>query len=160
MSVSLEKIDMLMERANISYKEAKDALEKHNGDMVEALIYLEAAQKTNSTQKKQAPKQNQAPRRDFMDDISAFFKKMHKTSFIISKNSHKFIDLPLTIASIIILFTLPFSIIALLVPVLLGYKINIIDEKGKKVNMNVPFNGQPQQKPAEKPEESQEDRRF
>ena len=41
MSVNLELIDELRKRANVSYEDARDALEKCNGDMVEALIYLE-----------------------------------------------------------------------------------------------------------------------
>ena len=41
MNITLEQIDILRKRANVSYKEAKDALEKNNGNMVEALTYLE-----------------------------------------------------------------------------------------------------------------------
>lgn len=39
--ITLEKIDIIRERANISYAEAKDALVTCNGDLVETLIYLE-----------------------------------------------------------------------------------------------------------------------
>jgi translation initiation factor IF-1 len=39
--VTLEKIDMLRSRTNISYKEAKEALELHHGNVIEALIALE-----------------------------------------------------------------------------------------------------------------------
>ena len=35
-----EKVDMLRERANVSYEEAKNALEKSNGDVLEAMILL------------------------------------------------------------------------------------------------------------------------
>ncbi len=163
MSVSLEKIDMLMERANISYKEAKDALERHDGDMVEALIELESSQKTNYNKQKKAQgeRRKQAPRRDFFDDVSAFIKKMHKTSFTIGKKGHKVLDLPLTIASLIILFTLPVSLIILLIPLLLGYKFILIDEKGKKVNFGETFSeskGAPQEEEV-KVEQEEVDRR-
>lgn len=163
MSVSLEKIDMLMERANISYKEAKEALERHNGDMVEALIYLEASQKTNSGQKKSAPRPRPNPsnRRDFFEDINAFFKKMHKTTFSIHKNEHRAVDLPLTIAALIIFFTLPVSIFVILATLILGYRIRITDEKGKKFNFENPFEGSPKQNTqAPEAEKESEDRRF
>lgn len=39
--VTLEKIDILRSRANVSYKEAKEALELHHGNVIEALIDLE-----------------------------------------------------------------------------------------------------------------------
>lgn len=41
MSTSLEKIDLIKNRTNVSYSTAKLALEKNNDDLVEALIYLE-----------------------------------------------------------------------------------------------------------------------
>jgi len=43
--VTLEKIDQLRDRTNISYKEAKEALELHHGNVIEALIDLETNSK-------------------------------------------------------------------------------------------------------------------
>ncbi|MBF4695339.1 DUF4342 domain-containing protein [Fusibacter ferrireducens] len=149
MSVSLEKIDMLMERANISYKEAKEALEKYDGDMVEALIYLEDAHKTgpkpssaNSNQRQyrhQRRQYSQRPQNDFFEDMKKFFDKMHKTSFVIGKKNKKVLDIPLTVAAIIILLTLPVSLILLVLPYVFGYKIVILDPKGSKVKVEDAF---------------------
>ena len=141
MSVSLEKIDMLMERANISYKEAKEALEKHNGDMVEALIELESSHRTalgpkNQRQQRHQKHQNE---RDFFEDVKVFIQKMHKTSFIFGRKGHKVLDIPLTIAALIILFTLPVSIFLLILPYFMGYKIVILDENGKKMKFEQSF---------------------
>lgn len=41
----LKLVDKLKNKANISYEEAKDALEKSNWDMLEAMLYLEAHEK-------------------------------------------------------------------------------------------------------------------
>ncbi len=41
---NLEKIDEIRNRTGVSYRLAKDALEKCDGDLVEALIYLEELQ--------------------------------------------------------------------------------------------------------------------
>lgn len=151
MSVSLEKIDMLMERANISYKEAKEALEQYDGDMVEALIYLESNQKTGGPSKKakghnhRSNERAQRDRRrqdryerknDVMDQIKAFVKKLHKTSFIVAKKGKKTLDIPLTIALIIILITLPASLFLLILPYVFGYKILILNEDGSKFNID------------------------
>ena len=38
----LEKIDVIRDRMDVSYKEAKEALEKAGGDPVEALVLLES----------------------------------------------------------------------------------------------------------------------
>ncbi len=164
MSVSLEKIDMLMERANISYKEAKDALERFDGDMVEALIYLEDAQKTGPRARDSReyrhyrharPNGAQRPRNDFFDDMKKFFDKMNKTSFIIGKKGKRVLDIPLTVAAIIILLTLPVSLILLILPYIFGYKIVVLDPKGNKVKPEETFKSKD-----ENEEKEPEDRRF
>ncbi|MGE5653123.1 MAG: DUF4342 domain-containing protein [Bacillota bacterium] len=40
--ITLEKIDLVRERMGVSYKEAREALEKSNGSVVEALVMLES----------------------------------------------------------------------------------------------------------------------
>jgi len=39
--ITLEKIDVLRERAGLSYREAKDVLERNHGNVIEALIEAE-----------------------------------------------------------------------------------------------------------------------
>ena len=46
MKISLEAIDQLRMRANISYREAKELLEETGGDLIEALVYLEENSKS------------------------------------------------------------------------------------------------------------------
>lgn len=48
--ITLEKIDLLRERAGVSYREAKEALEKSNGNVVEALIELDDKTQTSWTE--------------------------------------------------------------------------------------------------------------
>ncbi|EQB88870.1 hypothetical protein M918_22970 [Clostridium sp. BL8] len=45
MTVRLENIDEVRRRANVSYEDAKAALEMCNDDLVEALVYLERQKK-------------------------------------------------------------------------------------------------------------------
>ena len=39
--ISLEHVDQVIERTGVSYSKAKEALEYSNGDVLEAIIYLE-----------------------------------------------------------------------------------------------------------------------
>ena len=113
--------------------------------MVEALIFLEDAQKTGPKTSRvhgdqrqyrhQRPHSNQRPQNDFFEDMKKFFSKMHKTSFVIGKKGKKVLDIPLTVAAIIILVTLPVSLILLVLPYVFGYKIVILDPKGSKVKV-------------------------
>ncbi|MDE6420210.1 MAG: UBA/TS-N domain protein, partial [Lachnospiraceae bacterium] len=44
-----EKVEKLRERANVSYEEAKEALENNNWDILDAMIALEKSGKTKGT---------------------------------------------------------------------------------------------------------------
>ena len=41
MDITLEKVDLVKERTGASYSEAKEALVISNGDVLDAIIYLE-----------------------------------------------------------------------------------------------------------------------
>lgn len=41
MTTTLEQVELLREKANVNYDEAKEALESSDGDLLDALIYLE-----------------------------------------------------------------------------------------------------------------------
>jgi len=48
--ISLEKIDILRERTGVSYREAKELLEKHNGNVIDALIEIEGRKQSKWTE--------------------------------------------------------------------------------------------------------------
>lgn len=115
MGIRLEQIDELRQRANVSYEEAKEALEKNNGSMVEALIYLEKENKTKS-------KLSEKP---FCEKIKKGFKKLSEYKFITKKNEAKVIDLPLSIFLIFIFLGSPLSWILLIAGFFKEYKYSI-----------------------------------
>lgn len=49
---NLEKIDVIRQRMSVGYREAKEALDLNNGDIVGALVYLEAQVKAKEQQAK------------------------------------------------------------------------------------------------------------
>ena len=49
MAITLEQVEKLREKANVSYEEAKTALEQADGDILEALVILEREGKTAPT---------------------------------------------------------------------------------------------------------------
>lgn len=46
MAITLEQVEILREKANVSYEEAKVALEQNDGDILDALVMLEREGKT------------------------------------------------------------------------------------------------------------------
>lgn len=119
MAVGLELIEKLKERADVSYEEAKAALEKFDGDIVEALIYLEQQNKM-----KKPPKGNSACS-GFLDKAKKILKTCNETHMIISKNEEKIVNVSLTIVILVTIFVPPLTIIALLAALLTGHKVRL-----------------------------------
>jgi len=138
MSVSLEKIDILKERANVSYQEAKEALENTGGDLVEALIYLERSEKI----KKQSPPIGQKLSEQSAgmgQKIKDTVRKLHSYRFIIQKNGENLVNVPSTIAIIAGLITFPMSLALLVVVALLGCKIKVRKSGGAEIDLRSKF---------------------
>ena len=47
MDITLEKIDLIRERTSVSYREAKEALERNQGNVIDTLIELEGLTETD-----------------------------------------------------------------------------------------------------------------
>ena len=53
---NFEKVEKLREHANVTYEEAKEALENSNWDILDAMIYLEKNGKTRESQGQNIPR--------------------------------------------------------------------------------------------------------
>lgn len=129
-NITLEQVDLLMQRANVSYTEAKEALEQCEGDIVEALLYLEKAEKINT--KKPMSSSNTGKLLSFVD-------KLHATTFIMKKKEKIYINVPLSIALIAIILCFHVSIIAIVIAIAFGVRITIIGENdvAHKINSTI-----------------------
>ena len=73
--VDFEKVEKLVQKANVSYEDAKNALEAANGDMLDAIIALEKAGKVNS----QASFTTTSPEASPYKDVPAVVDQTNKT---------------------------------------------------------------------------------
>lgn len=89
----LEKIDMIVERMGVSYKEAKEALEKANGNVVDALIYIEEKRKSWTESFTVAGT-------EVMDKIKDLIKKGNVTKIRIKKDDKVLLEIPVTAGAI------------------------------------------------------------
>ncbi len=133
MKITLEQIDFLRERANVSYREAKEALEETEGDMVEALVMLE---KQNKVSEKKKTAEKKASGSGFGDNLKNFFKRMNRIRFIIKNERGILLNFPLTLAVILAIFATPFVIVGLLVALFTGYRIQFKNESGEDMAVN------------------------
>lgn len=128
MSISLDQIDLIMKRTNATYTEAKDALERSNGDIVEALALLE--------------KEGKATRRTNInttqEQINTYVDTLKTTHFVLSKDDHDYIHAPLIAVLVATVLCFHVSVIALVIALICGFKIKLTD----KITHNVRFSNE------------------
>lgn len=83
MNITLEQIDILRKRANVNYKEAKDALERNNGNIVEALTYLEEQNRIKADGIKIGDS-------SFINGIKEVIQKLNKIKFVVLKDEKQY----------------------------------------------------------------------
>ena len=78
-----EKVEKLRQRANVTYEEAREALKESDGDLLDAMVYLEKQGKVDapkeSTHSTEYEKQSQY--KDVKETVSGQEKKEEKRSF-------------------------------------------------------------------------------
>ncbi len=134
MTISMELIDEMRKRTNCSYQEAKELLEKHQGDLVDAIIEFE---NKYGNKKKQGP----TPKKNgFGKKVRELVQKGFVTRFIIEKDGNTILNIPMNILILAVLLTMPafwLYLIGIVVIYFMGYKIRIRKEEGQEVDINV-----------------------
>lgn len=125
-NITLEQIDLIMERAHVSYTEAKEALEHCNGDTIETLLYLEKCSKFKATKNTESSSQK----------LTNFIDKLNATTFILKKKDRVYVDVPLSVALLAFILCLHVSLIALVLSLIFGARVQIKGENdiARKIN--------------------------
>ena len=132
MSVSIEQIDELRERTGVNYTDAKEALESSNGDMLEALVYLEK-------NKKARPSKTKVPGTGFSDKISSLLRKGSNTRIKMYKQENVIFSISVNIAALIGFLLLPlieFVAIGLLIALLTGHRFKFESSSSDTTKIN------------------------
>jgi translation elongation factor EF-Ts len=100
--ITLEKIDIVRERTGVTYTEAKEALEATEGNVVEALVYIEKNKTT-------AKDQMYATKEEFIDWIKEVIRKGNVTRIKVKKDEKVLVDIPVNVGVVAgtVLLTLP-----------------------------------------------------
>lgn len=161
--VTLEKVEKLREYADVSYDQAKKALEEAQGDTLEAIIILEKQnliqepvnggyhntknQEENTQddfkekQGKKTAKENDGA--SFSELMGRFFKwfggivsKGNRNHFEALKDGNKVISIPVTVLVLLLLFMFWIIIPLLVVGLFFGYRYTFIGPDLGKENVN------------------------
>ena len=115
MKVTLEQIDELRNRVNVSYEEAKSTLEKNDGDLIKSIIELE--------KKKGRKNENKG-------NFTSFANRLLSLKLSIrNKNGETLLNLPLIIVLITFIMAFWVVLFVLILSVLTSCKIKVYRDK-------------------------------
>ena len=159
-----EMVEKLRAKANVSYEEAKAALEKSDWDMLDALVLLENEGKVKdapeakeyTTQEKKEVNWN-TKNVDVKDTFSSalsklwawvkkLFQKGNGNQFVITRRGEELVSMPITVLILLLICFWPFSLVILFVGLFLGARYSF---RGPDINGRVnDFMGKAQDKAA------------
>ncbi len=130
----LEQIEIIRERANVTYAEAKEALELCNYDIVETLVHLEKQNKVNT------PSQNADTSKTvwaaIKDTVKSIIRTGNDYKFVIKKSDNIVINIPVTILFLAIILFPPIMIGAALLALFTKHTLRFEKSDGGDVNVN------------------------
>lgn len=106
MEITLEKVDLVIERTGVTYAEAKHALEVSNGEVLDAIIYIESIKEADA-------EANEKIKSESIDDFKEWLKELinkgNVTRIKISKDGKEIVNVPVNagIAAGVIAIILP-----------------------------------------------------
>lgn len=123
MEITLEKVDKVIERTNVSYAEAKEALEINDGDVLNAIIYIESLKKSKVEDEIKQKSETIEELKVWLKDL---IEKGNVTRIKIRKDDKIIVDVPVNagIAAGVIAIILP-AILAFVVIAAVVTKITI-----------------------------------
>ena len=125
-----EMVESLRAKANVTYEEAKAALEASDWDMLDALVLLESEGKVNGapefTTKEKADETRHTIRngKGSLSKLGAWIRKMitlgNQNQFVISRKGSELVAMPITVMALLTVLVWPFSLIVLFAGFFLG----------------------------------------
>lgn len=132
MEITLEKIDLLRKRADVSYQEAKQALEENDGNVVEALAYLE--------EKERIRPEKESCGRSFWNNTKSVYRKSSSIRFVISRDGQILLNVGVPLALLVSVIAMPLAVTLLVLALLTGCKIRFVGTKEDETGISDSLN--------------------
>ena len=155
----LEKVEKIREKTGVTYEEAKAALEAANGDILDALVYLEnqgkvkkpdisvystESEKESSAEFKEAARNYETSTEEtFGEQVKKFLiwcgkmiKKGCENFFVVSKNEEVILTMPVLVLILLLLLIFWIVLPALIVGLFCGFRYHFRGSIAKSVNVN------------------------
>ena len=150
-----EMVEKLRQKANVSYEEAKAALEDSDWDILDALVLLESEGKMKENDARAAESAAQENKSydyttkkgnqvhvdvssgwtKLWDFVKKMFQKGNTNQFVIHRNGQELLSMPITVLAILALVMWPASVIILFIALFFGARYSFRGpDIGSKVN--------------------------
>ncbi|GAU77477.1 DUF4342 domain-containing protein [Fusibacter sp. 3D3] len=131
MRITLEMVDEVINRTGVTYKEAKNALENNEGDLLKAIVYLEELQNEPS----KSEHKNMSGQ-EIIDKLKSWVNEGFINQITIVKAGRTVVDIPIMAGAIgAVIFTIP-TVAAIIAAVATGCEIKIVKADGEEININ------------------------
>ena len=131
-NITLEKVDMVRERTGVSYEKAKQALELCEGDVLEALIYIEKTEGILNDNDESFDDEEENKTQISIEELKAWFKQMlekgNVTRIKIKKDDTELIDIPVNAG-------IAAGVVALIIPQILA--VGVIAAIATKITIEI-----------------------
>lgn len=128
--ITLEKIDQVVERTGVSFEIARKALDFCEGDVIDAIIYIQSKYENVESKGVKAS--------EIIATLKEYIRKGNVSRIIIEKEDEDevMLNLPLTVGAVGMILAPVVAIIGLGATVLNKITVKIVDSEGKIININ------------------------
>lgn len=147
---TFEKVEKLREKANVTFEEAKAALDETNGDLLDAMILLEKQGKAQTRKESYSTREanellvvDQPEEKEtkhgnaFTDKLKSLWHKSCENYFVVERNDDVIINIPIWVFIIILIFTWHVTLVAMVIALFVGCRYSFKGEDEMKVANNV-----------------------
>jgi len=135
--ITLEKIDIIRDRTGVSYREAKEALERSQGNVLEALIELDEKPDTNWTE------EFSVRSGDVIDKVKGLIYEGNVNKISVKSEGRTLVEIPVTFGAIGAMILPHLAVLGVLVAMFKRCTIEVVRNDGSKVETEVSNNEEP-----------------
>lgn len=129
--ITLEKIDIIRDRTGISYREAKEALERSKGNVLEALIELDDKKDTKWTEEFSVRSS------DVIDKVKGLIYEGNVNKISVKHDGRTLVEIPVTFGAIGAMMLPHFAVLGVLVAMFKRCTIEVVRNDGSTVKTEV-----------------------
>jgi hypothetical protein len=131
MHITLEMVDEIINRTGVTYRDAKEALEACDGDLLKALVYIEDGKLES------APKQSKKlDGQEIVNKLKAMVNEGLVTQITIERKGKVLLDIPVVAGAVTAVIFSFATVAAIIAAVATGCTISIVKKDGEIININ------------------------